>query len=223
MKLRIAAALLVACLALAPTAAAHASQTTPDGKYRITWGWLNEPVHLGEKLRLDLIIRDNATGAGVGGLTPANITEVSLVYADSTYSFGNITAYRGPKTGAFGGDGNYTGAVPVLPTREGLYSLRIKGDIRGTPVNMTIPAAHELHGTEDIAFPDAASHAEDLEAKVATLEQKVAALEAKAQAQSTRPTEMTPQTGGSNDAPGFGLLAALAAVGVAFVLLRRRA
>lgn len=218
MNFRFAAALLALALLALPTAAAHASRTTDDGKYRVTWGWLEEPAHLGEKLRLDLIIRDNATGAGVGGLTAANITEVTLVYGESTYDFGDVAAYRGPKTGGFAGEGNYTGAVPVLPTREGIYALRIKGDVRGTPVDMTIPAQHELHGTEDIAFPDAAAHDEDVTATIEALEQRIAALEAKAQAQSTTPTKTQDQ---SNDAPGFGVLAALAAVGVVLMLRRR--
>lgn len=219
MKLRIAAAtLLVACLALAPTAAAHASKTSGDGKVRVTWGWTGEPAVTMSKNGLDLVIRDNATGAGIGGLEKANLT-VSLHHGEDELHVETLATQSGK------GPGNYTASHAITPTKPGLYTLHVTGTIAGSQVDLEIPATHEMESIEETYFPPMASgDAAALAQKVATLEQKVAALEAKAQAQSTTPTDVTPQTGnGGNDAPGFGLLAALAAAGLAVVLLRRRA
>ena len=217
MKLRIAAVLLVACLALAPTAAAHASKTSGDGKVRVTWGWTGEPAVTMTKNGLDLIIRDNATGAGIGGLENADL-EVSIHHGEDELHVETLATQFGK------GPGNYTASHAITPTKPGLYTLHVRGTIAGSQVDLEIPATHEMEAIEETYFPEMASgDAAALAQKVATLEQKVAALEAKAQAQSTRPTDVTPQTGGANDAPGFGLLAALAAAGLALVVLRRRA
>ena len=214
MKLRIFAALLVAALALAPTAAAHASKTTADGKVRVTWGWTGEPAVTMTKNGLDLIVRDDATGAGIGGLEGANLT-MSLHHGEDELRVGTLATQFGK------GPGNYTASHAITPTKPGLYTLRISGAIAGTEVDLEIPATHEMAAIEETYFPEMASgDAAALAQKVATLEQKVAALEAKATAQSTTPTDVTPQAG--NDAPGFGLLAALAALGAVAALLRRR-
>ena len=208
-------------LAFAPSAEAHASANSADGKVRITWGLLEEPGYTHEKNRLDLVIRDNATGAGIGGLTAENVTELSLHYGEEEYDLGNITANRGVKSGAFAGGGNYTSANYVYLTRPGIYTLHIKGTIAGSAVELDIPATHEYEPMTEIMFP------EEIEiggaGDTSALEARIAALEAKAQTASTTPATLTPQTtSGGSDAPAAGiLLATIGAIAAAFILRRK--
>lgn len=221
------ATIALLCLAAAPTASAHASKNSADGKIRVTWGFLEEPAYTGQKLRVDLIIRDNATMAGIGGLNSTHITELSLHLGEEEYDLGNITAYRGAKTGAFAGDGNYTASNPVWLTKAGVYVLHIKGTIEGSEIDLEIPASHEYHAAEDIMFPGGGAHGEDddaagLEARIAALEAKVAALESEAKTASETPATVTAQASPKGPVPAAGVaLVALAAVAVALALRRR--
>jgi hypothetical protein len=223
-------ALFAAALLFAPTAAAHASRNTADGKYRITWGFIDEPAFAEEKHRLDLVIRDlvdpatNQTGAGVGGVLAEDLT-VELHSGDAHYELGDVGPYRGVK-GTTVGPGNYTTSNAVFLNRAGLYVLHVEGEINGSLVDLEIPAAHALESHEEITFPAEYAESADtsaLEAQVAALTARITALEAKAATQSTTPATLTPQVTGSAPAPGLGVLAAIAAVGVAFLLIRRRA
>lgn len=220
MSVRTLAISLLLLLSLAPTAAAHASANSADGKVRVTWGLLEEPGFTHEKTRLDLIIRDPATGAGIGGLTPDSITELSLRYGEEEYDLGNITANRGVKSGAFAGAGNYTSQHYVFLTRPGIYTLHIRGVVNGSEVALDIPAAHEYEPMTEIMFPDEAEIGGAGE--LASLEARVAALEAKAQTMSQQPATLTPQdtTPPARDAPALGVLVVMAAA--VLVALARR-
>ena len=209
-------------LAFAPTAAAHASANSGDGKVRVTWGLLEEPGFTHEKNRLDLILRDPATGAGIGGVTPDMITELSLHYGEEEYDLGNVTVNRNVKSGAFAGAGNYTSANFVYLTRPGIYTLHIQGTINGSEIDLEIPAAHPYEAMSEIMFPEEieiGGEAPDL----ASIEARLAALEAKAQTQSTTPATVTTQTpSATNDAPAAGaLLVMLGAVATALLLRRK--
>lgn len=223
---RLSALLLIPTILLfasAGGAAAHASKNSSDGKVRVTWGWLNEPANAGEKLRVDLVIRDSATGAGIGGLTAADFTELTLHYGEEEYALGNVTTYTGPKGGTFAGPGSYTASVAVIPTREGIYELHIKGIVNGSEVDLEIPASHALEYPEALAFPDPLKTNEALETRLAAMEAEIAALKAKAQTQSQTPATLTPQTPSpaqkGNSIPMVGLLALVAVL--AFVALRK--
>lgn len=221
--MRLTPILLVAalvCLAATPMASAHASKNSADGKVRVTWGWQTEPAFVGEKLRLELILRDAATGAGIGGVSAADIRELSLHLGDEAYDFGNLTAYSGAKNGVFAGPGNYTAANAVVPTQEGIYTLHIKGTIAGSEVDLEIPATHALESMDELEFPGHDANAPgDLESRLAALEQEVATLKANAQTQSETPAAVTSQT---NDVPAVGVASVLGLLGVAALVIARR-
>lgn len=220
--LLLAAAALLIAVVPAP-ASAHASKTTEDGKIRIVWGWLEEPAFSETKNRLDLSIRDGATGAGIAGLTSANITKLAISYGESQYSLGNLSAYSGAKSGTFAGPGNYTATNHVYLTRPGLYVLHIAGTVQNTTFDLEIPHNHEVEPREEIAFPAEEEEDGALEDRIAALEQKVASLEAEAKTQSETPATVTSQESPAAPTPGFGVLAALGALGIALLVLRRRA
>lgn len=208
-----ALSLLLLALVVAPTAEAHKTTYTPDGKVRIVWGFLSEPAITMTKTGLDLHLYHNATGAPIEGAEKT--LNASLVYGDQVHRFEKLAAQHGQK-------GRYTEVVTL--TRPGIYSLRLEGAINGTAVQMDVQAAHEIAGIEDTYFPalGAAAGDADISAKVAQLEAKIAALEAKAQTQSGTPATLTPQAPASNAVPGPGLAATLALVAVAALLLIRR-
>ena len=233
--MRPTAFLLVAVLglvAVAAPASAHASMNTADGKYRITWGLLDEPGYTFVKNKLDLIVREiavpgtNTTGAGVEGLTAEDLT-VELRYLDAVYEWGNITPNRGVKGGSFAGsvgtNGNYTSTNSVVLTQPGIYTLVLTGEINGTPVDLSIPATHEYGALQELMFPSEVELGGG--ADVAALEARIAALEAKVATQSQTPAPVvtqTPASEGSAPVPGPGL--ALVALGVlAAILVSRRA
>ncbi|HET6405837.1 MAG TPA: hypothetical protein VFH78_14435 [Candidatus Thermoplasmatota archaeon] len=222
-----------ATLALAAPAAAHASANSADGKVRVTWGLLEEPGYTHEKNRLDLILREVGTGAGIGGLTAENITKLALRYGDEEYDLGDITVNRGAKGANFAGPGNYTSQNFVYLTRPGIYTLVIQGTIAGSEVDLTIPATHEYGPMTEIMFPDevaigggAGGDTSALEARIAALEQQVEALRAQQQTQSQTPAPVVTQTPAgttpTRDAPAAGILLASIAAVVAALALRRK-
>lgn len=215
---------ILLALALTPSAAAHASATSADGKVKITWGLLEEPGFTHEKNRLDLIIRDNATNAGIGGIAPENITELSLRFSGEEYPLGNVTANRGVKSGAFAGAGNYTSAKYVYLTKPGIYTLHIKGTIAGSAVDLDIPATHEYEPMTEIMFPEEIEIGGGEGVDLSSIEARLAALEAKTATQSTQPATVItqPTSPPARDAPALGVLVVAAAL-VAVALARRRA
>lgn len=221
------AAVLAASLLFAPTAAAHASSSTTDGKYRITWGLLDEPAFAQQKNRLDLIIVDNETRAGIGGLEATGL-HLELKRGEEEYDLGDLAVYRGAKSGAFAGPGNYTASKHVFLTQPGIYVLHVRGTINGSEVDLEIPAAHAYESLSEISFPDEEAFPDadtsELEAQVAALTARVAALEAKASTQSSTPATVTGQTpAGSSDVPFGAMLVALGLVAAALLLRRRKA
>lgn len=200
-------------LCLAGPAAAHASKSSEDGKVRVTWGWTSEPATTMKVNGLDLIVRD-ATGAGIAGLENANLT-VSIHHGDDVLKVERLATQFGK------GPGNYTSSEPITPTRPGIYTFRIAGTINGSPVNLEIPATHEMIDVSETYFPEPAAGSGDVDQRLAALEQEVAALKARSQTQSTTPATVTPQDRDS-DVPAAGLLLGLVGIALAVAAFRRR-
>lgn len=203
------ALLAVLAIALAPAASAHTSKTSEDGKVRVTWGWTREPAATNTLNALDLVIRDNETSAGIGGLEKENLT-VEIRYGDEVLHIEKLATQFGK------GPGNYTGSHPITPTKPGIYTLHLRGTIAGSSVDVEIPANHEMTDITETMFPAPAAGGD-----LAALEARIAALEAQAKTASETPATTTPDTGRS-PVPGFGMLPALAVLGVAALLVLRR-
>lgn len=221
-RISTAFALLVLLLvAFAGSASAHASANSADGKVRVTWGLLEEPGFTHEKNRLDLIIRDAATSAGIAGVDTSGV-KIELVYGEEKYDLGNVTVNRAVKGGSFAGPGNYTSAKFVYLTSPGIYTLHISGTINGSAVDLTIPATHEYEPMGEIMFPEeieigGAGDTSDLEARIAALEAKTSTM-----SQTPAPVITQPTSPPSKDAPAAGILLATVALVAAALVLRRK-
>lgn len=111
------------------------------GPYELTVGWREEPPVVGVLNGLDLGIHWEANGTPVEGVA-ADLT------ATLTFGTSSISPLLGPQ---FGRPGWYT--FEVIPTRSGVYSMRIQGDLDGTPVDETVEL-QEVSPRSDIEFPD---------------------------------------------------------------------
>ncbi|HUR69204.1 MAG TPA: hypothetical protein VM370_08155 [Candidatus Thermoplasmatota archaeon] len=206
-------ALVAIAFACAPTAAAHKTAYSPDGKLKIVWGFLNEPAVTDTKNGLDLRIQDNATGYAIPDLQ-------SHLHAEMHYGDQETEM---DLEGQFGKPGYYTAVL--TPTKAGVYVLHLSGEVNGTELDMEIPGAHEVEDIADTYFPAEEDDDKALEDRVAALETEVAALKAQIKTQTQTPATLTPQptATGSGPIPAVGVvLAALAVVGVA-LLVRRKA
>jgi hypothetical protein len=201
---------LALALLVVPTASAHASVFTSDGRYKVTFGFLNEPAVTYTKTGLDLIITDNATGGPVDGADKT--LHATLLYGDKTHDLS-----LAPQ---FGTHGRYTDTITL--TEPGFYKLHVTGTLNGTTVDVTIPAKEPTPDINDTYFPDHPPSLADLQAQVAALQQQVAALQAKATQQAASTTPVTTQFAPTKAAPAVELVGALAVVGAAAFLLGRR-
>lgn len=203
----------------APTASAHASAYTTDGKIRLVFGWVNEPATTDIPNRVLLRVLDNVTGAGLGGIDELEGFHLELKMGDEEKEI-HIAPLRGAAIG------NYSSTELITPSRAGIYELHVKGTINASVTDLDIAANEELTDIDETRWPAVEeTDTGALQQRVATLEQEVATLKAKAQVASQTPATVTSQnpsaTGnGSSPVPALGLLAVLGAVGVV-VMLRR--
>lgn len=199
----------------APLASAHETYTAGDGRFELVIGEQNEPVYTYKWTNLDLIVR-TASDDGGGGGQPVEDAHLTL---DATLIAPDSSTLNLPLEPQFGEVGRYAFEEGYLLTRPGQYQLRLEGQINGTDINGTFDMPGPRTSWSDRSFPDPGvpgivqmdddiqaleDDNERLRDRVDALEQQVDALQAEA-----------------NTIPGFGALAALAAVGIAFLVGRR--
>jgi len=200
-------ALTLFALVAAPSATAHKTTTTPDGKVKIIWGFLNEPATTWTKNGLDLILRDNATNAPITG--QEKNFEATLILGDEERRF--------HLQGQHGKPGSYTDVVTL--TAPGLYKLKLVGTINGSAVDMVIPAAHDVDELEGSMFPVKAKSPAALEAEIAALKSEIQALKL---ATKGDPDTSTVEKKGGAATPGLSAALLVGALGLVAVLAARR-
>jgi hypothetical protein len=197
--------------AAVPTASAHATAYSADGKFKFVYGNLNEPAYTFTKTGLDLTISDNATGKPISGLESVDHAgklnpkiQTWFLYAGQELELTNGFKAQ------FGQPGKYT--YPITYTKAGSYALRIKGTINGTAVDQTIQPAHGVESIDTIMWPEKVSTQDQLEKRIEDLEAQVVQLKS---------SHSNGSVGGGK-APGVDAVALVALLGVAVVLVRRR-
>lgn len=203
---------MLACLGLlaaAPSAAAHATAYTPDGKVKFVFGNLGEPVYTFMKTGLDLGIVDNRTGAPINGLVPSEgvgETKIHIILQHGTDSKDLTPAL----TAQFGKPGWIT--APLMYTAPGLYPIHITGTINGTTVDQTLQPKHAIADLGDIMWPRTYDTPDKEAAKIAAMQQQMGDLS----------RGMTGSTASKSSAGGVDGILLLGVLGVALVLVRRR-
>jgi hypothetical protein len=157
---RLTLALLAAALLLPFTvsvALAHGHVTAGD--YELVIGFRTEPAYQGEPNGLDLRVTNTRTGEAVTDL--ADTLKAELIFGSSKKQL-----ELRPR---FGEDGAYT--ADVLPTEAGDYTWHIWGDIKGTPVDLSMTSGPDTFGAVDakaaVAFPAAEATPAELQAQAA--------------------------------------------------------
>lgn len=94
--------------------------------YELTVGFLVEPAYVGQLNGLDLVVSEAGSGNKIDGLAGSLKAEVILGEERRELALE-------PQAGRAGA---YT--APVLPTLPGNYAWRIVGEVKGTPIDVTL-------------------------------------------------------------------------------------
>ena len=157
---------LVATLPLAVRPASAHQQVTV-GEYELTVGWKVEPAVAGYVNGLDLGIQhhfSNGTTVWVVGVA-GNLTAVL------TTGPKNVSKALEPQADR---DGWYT--FDVIPTRVGTYTVRLRGTLGTTPVDVTVHL-DDVSPASDLAFPVADQPASDLQSRLDAANAAIAGLQ----------------------------------------------
>ncbi|MCV0430899.1 hypothetical protein [Nitrosopumilus sp.] len=185
-----------------------AHTTVEVGPYQVEAGWGIEPPVVG--IRNDLVFTITEAGETEG--TRKGVTSV-FKNTEATVMFGGaskkIDINSDPRPGHY-----YS---PIIPTKTGTFQVELKGDIRGTPVNIKIPV-EDVEPTAVLDFPPTSSGGDTdiaaLKNAISSLQQDVSKLNS---------GEKVPSNGGeSYDFAIFALSISAAAIILAIVSLVKR-
>jgi hypothetical protein len=153
------AALLVPFTVSVATAHGH----TEVGDYTLVIGFHNEPAYQGEPNGLDLFVTNTKTKENINGL--ADTLNVEIIFGSSKKALAIKPQW--------GRDGAYT--AYVLPSEKGDYTWHITGDIKGTPVDVSMTSSPDTFGSveakSEVAFPAAEATPAELQAQAAAAAQ----------------------------------------------------
>jgi hypothetical protein len=161
---RLGLSLLLAALLIPFTASvALAHGHTTVGDYTLVIGFHNEPAYQGEPNGLDLFISNTKTKENINGL--ADMLKVEIISGSSKKELQIRPQW--------GRDGAYT--AYVQPTKDGDYTWHIWGDIKGTPVDVSMTSSSDTFSAVEaksaVAFPVAETTPAELQAQAATAAQ----------------------------------------------------
>ncbi len=137
-----AAVVMVIGVVSSGSALGHNSKMVADGQFRVSVGFIQEPIHTNEKNGLDLAIR------AAGEKDPLPDLEAELK-AEIIAPDGK-TRRELPIRPRYGHPGRYT--FDVVLTEPGQYSIRVWGRIKGAAFDETFQAS-EVRPLGDLHFP----------------------------------------------------------------------
>ena len=199
-------ALLFSIGMIAPS---FAHTTVHVEQYEIEAGWAIEPPIVG--IRNDIVLKFIERGDKEGTFT--GITGV-FKDVDATVMFGGaskkIDVNSDPRPGYY-----YSS---IIPTKTGTYMVELKGEIRGTTIDIKIPI-EDVEPTAVLDFPPTSS---DGSADVSALKQAISSLQQDVSKLKSGETSVTSNGGASYDFAIFGLSIAAAAIILAIIALIKR-
>jgi len=191
-------------------APSFAHTTVHVEQYEIEAGWGIEPPVVG--IRNDIVLKFIERGEKEGTFT--GITSV-FKDVDATVMFGGaskkIDVNSDPKPGYY--------FSPIIPTKTGTYMIELKGEIRGTPIDVKIPV-EDVEPTAILDFPPTSSEGT---ADVAALKNAISSLQQDVSKLKSGETTVSASDGGAAyDFAIFGLSIAAAAIILAIIALVKR-
>ena len=179
-------------------------------QYQIEVGWGIEPPVVG--IRNDLVLKITEPGE-----TEGSYKGVTSVFkdVDAIVMFGGATKKidmnSDPRPGYY--------FSPIIPTKTGSYSIDLKGNIRGIPIDVKIPV-EDVESTAVLDFPPTASEGT---ADVAALKNAMSSLQQDVSKLKSGETSVSSSdVGASYDFAVFGLSIATAAIVLAIIALLKR-
>ena len=178
-------------------------------QYAIEAGWGIEPPVVG--IRNDIVLKITEPGD-----TEGSYKGVTSVFkdVDATVFFGGaskkIDINSDVKPGYY--------FSPIIPTKTGTYMVELKGELRGTSIDVKIPV-EDVEPTAVLDFPPSSSEGT---ADIAALKNAISSLQQDVSKLKSGETEVTSDGGASYDFAIFGLSIAAAAIILSIVALIKR-
>ena len=186
-----------------------AHTTVEVEQYKIEAGWGIEPPVVG--IRNDFVIKITEPGETEGSFK--GVTNV-FKNVEATAMYGgaskNIDINSDPRPGYY--------FSPVIPTKTGSYTIELKGDIRGTNIDIKIPV-EDVEPTAVLDFPPTSSEGT---ADVAALKNAISSIQQDVSKLKSGETSVSFDGGASYDFAVFGLSIAAAAIILAIIALIKR-
>jgi len=178
-------------------------------QYAIEVGWGIEPPVVG--IRNDIVLKITESGD-----TEGSYKGVTSVFkdVDATVFFGGaskkIDINSDVKPGYY--------FSPIIPTKTGTYMVELKGELRGTPIDIKIPV-EDVEPTAVLDFPPSSSEGT---ADIAALKNAISSLQQDVSKLKSGETEVTSDDGAAYDFAIFGLSIAAAAIILSIIALVKR-
>ena len=178
-------------------------------QYAIEVGWGIEPPVVG--IRNDIVLKITEPGD-----TEGSYKGVTSVFkdVDATVFFGGaskkIDINSDVKPGYY--------FSPIIPTKTGTYMVELKGELRGTPIDIKIPV-EDVEPTAVLDFPPSSSEGT---ADIAALKNAISSLQQDVSKLKSGETEVTSDGGAAYDFAIFGLSIAAAAIILSIIALVKR-
>ena len=190
-------------------APSFAHTTVHVEQYAIEAGWGIEPPVVG--IRNDLVIKITEPGE-----TEGSHKGVTSVFRDveATAMFGGATKKidinSDPRPGYY--------FSPIIPTKTGTYTVELRGEIDGTPIDVKIPV-EDVESTAVLDFPPTSSEGT---ADVVALKNAISSLQQDVSKLKSGETSVSSNGGAAYDFAIFGLSIAAAAIILAIIALIKR-
>ncbi|QLH07709.1 hypothetical protein [Nitrosopumilus ureiphilus] len=199
-------ALLISIGMISPS---FAHTTVEVDQYKIEVGWGIEPPVVG--IRNDIVFKITEPGETEGsfkGVTNVfKNVEATAMYGGATKK---IDINSDPRPGYY--------FSPIIPTKTGSYIMNLKGDVRGTIIDIKIPV-EDVEPTAVLDFPPSNSEGT---ADIAALKNAISSLQQDVSKLKSGETSVSSDGGASYDFAIFGLSIAAAAIILAIIALIKR-
>ena len=178
-------------------------------QYEIEAGWGIEPPVVG--IRNDIVLKIIEREGDEGKFT--GITSV-FKGVDATVQFGGASKKIDINSDVR--PGYYFS--PIIPTKTGTYQVELKGEIRGTPIDIKIPV-EDVEPTAVLDFPPSSSEGSG---DVTALKNAISSLQQDVSKLKSGETSLESNGGAAYDFAIFGLSIAAAAIILAIIALIKR-